>query len=85
LVLNLSTEGIISESCRIMGSSDAQVTDTFVSPSDTYIVPVDTNVTPQITDVVPEEFGVRTNLLCESFTAMRECRRTSGRVTQNRP
>jgi len=39
LILKLSAEGTIGESCEIMGSSAAQVTETFVSPSDTNFTP----------------------------------------------
>ncbi len=86
LILKLSTEGTIGGSCEIMGSSDAQVTETFVSPSDTNITPINTDVTPQITDVVPEEFTATTNLLCQSSSPLRaRVRRPSRRVTPNRP
>ena len=85
LILKLSSNGAIGESCEIMGSSDAQVTETFVSPFVTNIPPIETDVTPHITDVVPEEFTATTNLLCRSQRASREYRRSSGRVTRPRP
>ena len=42
-------------SCGIIGSSDATVSDTSVSPSDTSVTPMDTYITPLITDILPQE------------------------------
>jgi len=85
MILKLSHEGTIGETCEIVGTSDAQVTETFVSPSDTNIRPTDTDVTPQITDVSPEEILVTTNLLCEFQSASPRWRRATRRVIPNRP
>ncbi|MCW8984873.1 MAG: lactonase family protein [Thermoanaerobaculales bacterium] len=85
LVLKLSREGTIGESCEIVGDSFAQVTETFVSPSDTNVRLTNTDVTPQNTDVLPREFGGSTNLLCESQGDSPRVRRSSRRVAPRRP
>lgn len=66
LILKLSHEGTIGESCGIMGSSYAQITETSVSPSDTDVSLMETSVTPQWTEIVPREFDGDTHLLCQS-------------------
>lgn len=85
IILKLPLDGTIGETCEIVGSSDARVTETFVSPSDTNIRPTDTDVTPQITDVSPDEILVTTNLLCEFQSASPRWRRATRRVIPNRP
>ena len=66
-LLKLSHDGNICPSCEIIGSSDAVVTETNVSPSDTNITPQMTDVTPKNTDVTPEESDAITHLLCLSL------------------
>lgn len=79
LVLKLSPEGTIGESCDIMGNSFAQVTETFVEPSDTNVSPEDTDVTPQRTEFVSRVFDGETNLLCLSQQRSLQPRRPTNR------
>jgi len=53
-ILKTAANGDIP-SCGIIGSSDATVSDTSVSPSDTSVTPMDTDITPQSTDILPQE------------------------------
>jgi len=62
-ILKLSPDGDIP-SCAVMESSNASVSDTFISPSDTSVTPMDTNVIPQNTNIQPGESNAIVHNLC---------------------
>jgi uncharacterized delta-60 repeat protein len=55
LILKLSSNGDIDPACRFVKESNAEVSDTGISPADTYITPEDTDITPLDTDITPLE------------------------------
>ncbi len=62
-ILKLSSNGDIP-SCEIIGSSNASITDTSVSPVDTNITPDDTDVTPFDTNIFPQYTDATISLIC---------------------
>jgi uncharacterized delta-60 repeat protein len=62
-ILKLSLNGDIP-TCEIIGSSNASITDTSVSPVDTNITPDDTDVTPFDTNIFPQNTDATISLIC---------------------
>jgi len=55
LILNLSPTGDIDPLCDIIGTSNAAVESTNISPVDTSVTPLDTNITPSDTNFSPQD------------------------------
>jgi hypothetical protein len=70
-MLKLSPKGDI-RSCGIIGSSNALVSDTSVTPMDTDANLQDTNVTPQSTDVQPRDSDATTAVHCMAIVPVPE-------------
>jgi hypothetical protein len=62
-ILKLSPNGDIP-SCVVTESSNASVSDTYISPSDTSVIPMDTDVLPQDTYIQPGESDAIVHNLC---------------------
>jgi hypothetical protein len=62
-ILKLSPNGDVPF-CGIIGSSDASVSDTSISPLDTSRTPMNTNVIPQNTNILPQDTNAIVHNLC---------------------
>ena len=69
MFLKLTRSGNIPD-CFIIGSSNASVSDTSVSPLDTSVIPMDTNILPQDTNVLPQESNATTKLICTASVTL---------------
>ena len=83
LILKIAPNGDIP-SCGIIGSSDATVSDTSVSPSDTSVTPMDTDITPLTTDILPQESNATVYNLCPGTRTL-TLSATSGGTTTPAP
>ncbi len=66
LVLKVYSDGDIDSSCGFIGSSNATITDSSVSPVGTNIAPQDTGITALNTNVSPQDTSAIVKLLCEA-------------------
>jgi hypothetical protein len=64
LILKLSPDGNINPSCFIGGSSDAQVSDTYVTPQGVNTISQSTNAISQNTSVVPQHIDATPTVHC---------------------
>ncbi len=64
LILKLSSNGDIDPACRFIRESDAEVSDSGISPADTDIDPADIDITSQDTDIISQESEALVYSLC---------------------
>ena len=65
LILKLLPDGDIDPSCGFIRSSNATITDTYVSPNGTSTMPQDTNIVPLDTGVTPRDTNATAALVCD--------------------
>ena len=64
-VLKLLPDGTIDPTCGFIRSSEAIITDTFVSPKSTSVSPQDTNIVPLDTGVISQDTNAYVVLVCD--------------------
>ncbi|NQT79176.1 MAG: hypothetical protein HQ555_02125 [Candidatus Aminicenantes bacterium] len=67
LILKLSSNGDIVSSCDFIGSSNAVISDTDITPQNTEITPQDTDISPQDTYIIPQITNAKIINLCAKF------------------
>jgi hypothetical protein len=63
-VLKLYSDGNVDPSCGLVGSSEATIADTYISPENTNIIPQDTNIIPFETSASPYDTEASVYSIC---------------------
>jgi len=84
LLLKLSSNGDIDPACRFIRESNAEVSDSGISPVDTNIDPMDTDITSQDTDIISQESEALVYNLCSGEHTL-SLSATSGGTTNPSP
>lgn len=84
-ILKVYSEGEIDSSCGFIGSSDAFIVYTYVSPQSVSLSPQDTSITPNDTSCSTQETNVISVLLCGSSKYVLTISMTTGGSTAPEP